>query len=138
MNSVKHIERSKEYTKTMKIIKRILISSPLSVLFAPTTTFAQDPPPVPFVINLTTPMGIFDFLCKVLFGWLFYLLIILVIFFVLLAAYKYLTAGGDPEKVKTASNVLIFAAIAVVIALLARGLPLIITTLFGTSLFYSC
>ena len=49
----------------------------------------------------------------------------------MVAAYKYLTAGGDPEKVKSASNILIYAAIAIVVALFARGLPTLIYSLVG-------
>jgi formate-dependent nitrite reductase membrane component NrfD len=64
---------------------------------------------------------------------MFTFLIVLAIVFVLVAAFKYLTAAGDPEKVKSASHTLIYAAVAVVIAILAKGVPLIIGSLFNVT-----
>ena len=64
-------------------------------------------------------------------NWIFWLLIVLTIIFVLIAAFKYLTAGGDPEKVKSAGSTLLYAAIAVVVALIAKGLPLIVSSFIG-------
>lgn len=40
--------------------------------------------------------------------------------FIVYAAYLYLTASGDPEKVKGASNVIIYAAVAIAVGLLSR------------------
>jgi hypothetical protein len=67
-------------------------------------------------------------------NWIFWLLIVLTIIFVLVAAFKYLTAAGDPEKVKSASHTLLYAAIAVVVALIAKGLPLIVSSFIGGGL----
>lgn len=74
-----------------------------------------------------------QFICTTVVNWLFTFVVILAIVFVLIAAFKYLTAAGDPEKVKSASHNLIYAAVAVVVALLARGMPLLIGSLFGQS-----
>jgi len=38
-----------------------------------------------------------------------------------LPAFKYLTAGGDPEKVKSAGSTLLYAAVAVIVALDREG-----------------
>ena len=76
--------------------------------------------------------GFKNFICGTVFGWFFTFLVVLAAMFALVAAYKYLTAGGDPEKVKAASNILIYAAIAIVAALFARGLPLLVASLVGT------
>ena len=70
----------------------------------------------------------------VIINWIFWLLIVLVIIFVLRAAFSYLTAAGDPEKVKTASHMLLYAAVAVIVALIAKGLPLIVSTFIGGGL----
>lgn len=67
-------------------------------------------------------------------NWIFWLLIVLTIIFVLVAAFKYLTAAGDPEKVKGAGNTLLYAAVAVVVALIAKGLPLIVSSFIGGGL----
>lgn len=66
-------------------------------------------------------------------NWIFGILILLAVVFVLVAAFRYLTAAGDPEKVKSASNTLIYAAIAVAVALLARGIPALVGSFFGTT-----
>ncbi|MDP2598446.1 MAG: hypothetical protein Q8P49_01300 [Candidatus Liptonbacteria bacterium] len=78
--------------------------------------------------------GVQNFICTVIVGWMFTFLIVLTVVFVLVAAYKYLTAAGDPEKVKSASHMLIYAAVAIVVALFARGLPLIVGSLFSGGL----
>jgi len=67
-------------------------------------------------------------------NWIFWGLIVLTIIFVLVAAFKYLTAAGDPEKVKSASHTLLYAAIAVIVALIAKGLPLIVSSFIGGGL----
>lgn len=64
---------------------------------------------------------------------MFGLLILLAIIFILVAAFKYLTAAGDPQKVKDASGYVIYAAIAVAVALLAKGIPALVGSFFNTT-----
>ena len=52
--------------------------------------------------------------------WLLYGLLTVAVVFIVYAAYLYLTAAGDPEKVKSASNVIIYAVVAIGVALLSR------------------
>ena len=77
--------------------------------------------------------GVVDFvdvvICQ-LAVWMFWILIALTVIFVLVAAYQYLTSAGDPSKVSSASKTIAFAAVAIVVALLAKGFPIIIITLF--------
>jgi len=58
------------------------------------------------------------------------LLIILAVVFIIWAAFIYLTAGGDAEKVGNANKMLIYAAVAIAIALLAQGIVYIVAQLF--------
>ncbi len=51
---------------------------------------------------------------------------ILAILFVLLAAYQYLTSGGDSKKVEEAKTKIIYAAVAIAVALIATGFSSII------------
>lgn len=53
-------------------------------------------------------------------GWATGLLITLSVLFVIYAAFIYLTAGGDPKNVENAKNIIIYAVIAIVIALMAN------------------
>ena len=63
---------------------------------------------------------------------LFGVLVFLTIFFVALAAYKYLTSGGEPDKVKDASAQILYAAVAIVVALVAKGFPTIVGSLVSS------
>ena len=49
------------------------------------------------------------------------------------SAFLYLTSGGDSEKVKTATKSLTYAAIAIVVAILANSFPLIVGSIFRLS-----
>ena len=128
-------ERSRIHRFIMKHIKKIgAVISGLSASALPFVALAQTAPPAPFT-NLT---GFKTFICTVVVGWLFTFLIVLTVVFVLIAAFKYLTAAGDPEKVKSAGNTLVYAAVAIVVALFARGLPLIIGSLFSSGTGVTC
>ncbi len=89
------------------------------------------------VTGISQISGTNGLLCTII-NWLFYLMIILAIIFVFVAAFKYLTAAGDPEKVKSAGSTLLYAVIAVVIALVAKGIPLIISSFLGGTVFTAC
>ncbi len=58
--------------------------------------------------------------------WISFLFWGLAVIFIFYAAFKYLTAGGEEEKIKTANHTLIYAVIAIVVALFAYGLPLFV------------
>ena len=74
----------------------------------------------------------------VIIDWLFWGLIVLAIVMFLVSAYKYVTSGGEPERTRSANRTLLYAAIAVVVALLAGGLPLIIGSFFQVSSVGAC
>jgi hypothetical protein len=71
-----------------------------------------------------------NFMCTI-FGWAFYFLIALAVIFGVIAAFKYLTSSGEAEKVKSAGRTLLYMAIAVAVALLAKGIPLIMADFLG-------
>ena len=115
----------------MSIFKKVTASlTGMLPYVAPLLVGAQTAPPAP----ITSLSGAQAFVCTVIVGWFFTGLIVLAVVFVLVAAFKYLTASGDPEKVKAASHQLIYAAVAIVVAIFARGFPLIIASLFNTSI----
>lgn len=49
-------------------------------------------------------------------------LLLLAVFYVLLAAYNYMTSGGEADKIKKGRDYIMYAGIGVVIALLAKGI----------------
>ncbi len=71
-----------------------------------------------------------DFVCLGL-KWLFTAAIIFSIVLALVAAYEYMTSAGDPGKVKQATNRLIFVAIGIAVAILARSMPVLVGSLLG-------
>ena len=87
--------------------------------------------------NITSLQGVLNVLCTV-FAWAFYFLIVLAVIFVIIAAFRYLTAAGDPEKVKGAGTMLLYTAVAIGVALLARAIPLVIGSFLGASGVSSC
>ncbi|MCX6702417.1 MAG: hypothetical protein NTW60_00930 [Candidatus Wolfebacteria bacterium] len=60
--------------------------------------------------------------------WVYIVFFIAAVFFLLMAAFNFLRAGGDPTKASTAKNMLIYAAVAVAIAFLSVGFEQIIGT----------
>jgi hypothetical protein len=64
-------------------------------------------------------------------NFVFTLLMILAIIFILIAAFNYLTAMGNPEKVKAAQSMLIYAAVAIAIALIAQGVQFMVSQLLA-------
>ena len=76
-------------------------------------------------VGPTTVGGLIDVLRGVV-RWIYIIFFVVAVMFILFAAFNYLTAGGDAEKVTTAKNQLIYAAIAIVVALLAVGFEVII------------
>lgn len=55
----------------------------------------------------------------VIVNWVQYIFFTVAALYIILAAFAYLTSGGDQEKVTTAKNRLMYAVIAIVVALLA-------------------
>lgn len=72
-------------------------------------------PPVPTIQSVGGLVGIVANIV----GWVYTIFFIVAVLFILLAAYKYLTAGGDIDATKEARQMLIYASIAIVVALLA-------------------
>ena len=90
---------------------------------------------VPAFANAAVPntvRGLVGLLC-VAFGWLFYILIVFAIITIVLAGFNYATAGDDPEKVKKATKMILYCAIAIAVALLAKGIPAIVGNFIGST-----
>lgn len=85
--------------------------------------YAQSEPPT---INvLESPGGMQRFACGFA-GWFFTAAIIISIVIAILTGIKYMTAGGNPEKIKSAHHQLLYVAVGLAVALLARVMPMII------------
>ncbi len=91
------------------------------------TLAAAAPPNLQFRDNIDKDQvfNIIDTLSQYLFA----LLVAVTVFFVLYAAWLYLSSGGEAEATTQARNYLIYAAIAIAVGLFARALPSIVDSL---------
>tara|TARA_B100000315_G_scaffold255786_1_gene300055 strand:- start:27 stop:467 length:441 start_codon:yes stop_codon:yes gene_type:complete len=62
-------------------------------------------------------------------NWAFTILIAVAAMFIIFAAFNFVTASGEAEKVKAAREYVLYALVGVVVALLARGLVQLIETI---------
>lgn len=109
----------------------VMLVMPFMSFVAHAQNFGTEAPPAP-TTGINEVQDVFD-LVNNIFNILFWLLIVLASVFIIWAAFTYLTAGGDPEKVKTANHRVIYAAVAVVVAVLAKAIPSVICNFLATS-----
>jgi len=81
---------------------------------------------------ISSPDAVVAIFCGIL-VWMFWGLIVLGIAMFFVGGYKYATSGGDAEKVSMANKTLLYAAIAIVVALVAKGVPLLIGNFLGVT-----
>lgn len=63
-------------------------------------------------------------------NWVFWFVMGLSVIMVLISAYMYATSNGNEEQVHNATRTLTYVSIAIVVALFAKGIPLIIGNFF--------
>jgi hypothetical protein len=83
------------------------------------------------------PQGITSFagfieVFKTIITYVFTLLLIFAVIFIIMAAFTYLTAGGDEEKVSKAHQKIIYAVVAIAVAFLAQGISYVVGELLNT------
>lgn len=104
-----------------------------AVLLAGLTPFAALAIDIPAT---TPPPGIRSFegiinVMDTVIRWLFTILLIVAVIMIIYAAFLYLTAGGDEEKVGKAHKYIINAVIALAVAFLAQGVSFVVAQLLG-------
>lgn len=111
--------------KTKKYLSSLTLVSLLAVSFLalPAKGLAQDME----ALEEIEVMGALDSIVN----WVFTILLVVAALFIVLAAFTFVTAGGDPEKVNTARNQVLYAIIGVAVAFLARGLVALVRTIVG-------
>jgi len=116
-----------------KFFAVFLMVSVLAVLALPVMAAVEPPPTgykLPAVAPATTGAGLIT-LVDVVTNWIFAIFVVLTIIFVLLAAFQFVTAGGDAEKVGEARQKLIWASVGIIVALASKGLVPIIRSILG-------
>ncbi|GEM_PF-2316062 len=64
-------------------------------------------------------------------NWFFTIFIIIAIIFIILAAFQFITGGGDTAKISEARQKLIWATLGIIVALIAKGFPVVIRNILG-------
>jgi len=65
--------------------------------------------------------------------WTYSIFFVVAVFMILMAAYTYLTAQAEPEKIKNATNQIVWASIAIAVALLAVSISAIVKSIVSPS-----
>ena len=65
---------------------------------------------------------------------IFYITVVIAPLMIIIGAFYILTAGGDPKKIGTGKNIIIYTLVGLAIILLARGLIAIIESLIGVKI----
>ncbi|MCH7604916.1 hypothetical protein IID24_02935 [Patescibacteria group bacterium] len=71
-------------------------------------------------------------LLRIITNWIFVLFLIVAVIFIILAAFQFLTGGGDPAAIAQARTKLIYAGVGIAVAIASRGLVAVVTNIVGT------
>lgn len=114
------------------LVKRVLVGTALLYAAAvPFLALAQGIPPAPPTSNIpTTPRQIQTSLENIV-GWMFTFFWIVAVGYIIWAAFTFLSAGGDAEKVQKAKTRILYALIAAAVVLLANGVKAVVESLLG-------
>jgi uncharacterized membrane protein YjgN (DUF898 family) len=109
--------------KNLIILTVIALLMPVLIL-ANNAVFAQDMEQAAKDLAkgapISTPQQIFNILNKIL-QYVYTAFFIVAVIFILVAAFNFLTAKGDPEKIKGARSQILWAVVAIAIALISVG-----------------
>jgi len=112
--------------------KSLVILTLVGLLLVPTMTLLAATIDVPGTAPVTTLQNVVDIIEKVS-KWIYAIVFALAILFILIAAFQFLTAAGNPDTITKARQNLIYALVAVGIAVIAWGLPKLVLALVGTT-----
>jgi cytochrome bd-type quinol oxidase subunit 2 len=89
--------------------------------------YAVSTPPTEAPIETEPELA--GFLCNII-SWFFWIILVISVIMILYAAFTYATARGDEEKTTVARRTITYAAIGIIIALIATGFPSIVSSIF--------
>lgn len=116
-----------------KFFAVFLMASVLALLALPVMAVQEQPRPestLPATPPAVTGGGLLT-LVDTLTNWVFAIFSVLAVIFILLAAFQFVTAGGDAAKVGEARQKLIWAAVGIIVALASKGLVPILRNIVG-------
>jgi hypothetical protein len=105
-------------------MKQIIFFSFIFFFISFYVSYATTPPAtMPEIPKIN--VNIWEILDRAL-NWFFGIALAIAVIMLVYAGFNYVTAGGNEDKIRIASKTIIFALIGVVIALLAKGIPIFI------------
>jgi len=84
----------------------------------------------PFLVN-PFKFGSFQELIEGIINFIFWLAVAIVPIMIMVAAFYFLTSGGDPERIRTAKRIIFWTVIGLAIILLAKGIISVIKQIIG-------
>ena len=108
----------------------------VGAVFAPAAfaTHGGEAPPVDKALPTGPKTGVELLnIVDVIANWVFASFLVFATIFIVVAAFQFVTGGGEPAQVSQARMKLMWAAIAIAIAAVAKGLPVAIRHLVGLS-----
>ncbi|MBI5220916.1 MAG: hypothetical protein HY978_03755 [Candidatus Liptonbacteria bacterium] len=109
--------------KRFSLAVAVIATAPLLVFAVDATKLT---PPAP-IKSLPSAIGL---VCTGI-SWAFTIAIIVSIIYVLVAAYQYVSGGTNPEKISKAHDALTWAAVGIIVAILAAGVPAVVGSFVG-------
>ncbi len=112
-------------------MKKFLLSlAAISVLSLPLIGLAASATVSPVMITTTDQL---TNLINNIGTWIFGIVIAIAIIFFVLAGFYFITAQGDPAKVGKAREMITYAIVGVVVAILAKGIPLLLANILKSN-----
>ncbi len=99
-------------------MKKTIFTMSLAALATPLISFAA----------ITTGEGVIQAIYDIA-DWMFAFFLAIAVIMIIIAAFSFLTGGGDPEKYGKAKTMLLYSAVAIAVAVLARGFSTIVTSI---------
>jgi len=113
--------------------KTLQVATAVAIAALPLMAAAQTINIVNLPTNIRNVEALLGKICNVI-NLIFTILLIVSVVFIILAAFTYLTGGGDPENVSKASRQILFAVVAVVVATFAKIIPAVVSSFFSTGI----
>ena len=82
---------------------------------------------------ITDTIGLQKLMCTII-GWIFWFVLVLSVIMILVAAFDYMTAGDDTEKTTRGRKRLTYAAVGILVALLAFAFIPVVSSTIGTTI----
>lgn len=101
----------------------------IALVAMPLVGFAQLPD-TPGGLTDRTGGGVLK-LIETIATWIAVIFFAVAVIFIIIAAFGYLTSGGDAEKVASAKNKIVFVIVAIVVAALAFAVPRLVFNVLG-------